>query len=86
MLGAQRAACLARAAAVEDQQVREHRPVLAGEKRHQVELDFLGVLDNWSTLLDFEVEYYAQVAAHEKALASLEELTGLDLVLSGGSE
>ena len=50
------------------------------------ELDFLGVLDNWSTLLDFEVEYYAKVAAHEKALASLEELTGLDLVLSGGSE
>ena len=47
-------------------------------------LDFLTVLDNWSTLLDFEVEYHAQVAEHEKALASLEELTGLPLVQAGG--
>jgi outer membrane protein TolC len=50
------------------------------------DLDFLGVLENWSTLLDFEVEYYAQVSEHEKALASLEELTGLELVQPGGSE
>ena len=49
-------------------------------------LDFLGVLENWSTLLDFEVEYYSQVAEHEKALASLEELTGLNLVGTGGVE
>ena len=49
-------------------------------------LDFLAVLDNWSTLLDFEVEYYAQVAEHEKAMAGLEELTGLELVQVGGSE
>ena len=50
------------------------------------DLDFLGVLDNWSTLLDFEVEYYAQLSEHEKALAGLEELTGLELVQMGGSE
>ncbi len=50
------------------------------------DLDFLGVLDNWSTLLDFEVEYYAQLAEHEKALAGLEELTGLELIETGGSE
>jgi len=50
------------------------------------DVDFLGVLDNWSTLLDFEVEYYTQVAEHEKALVGLEELTGLDLVQTGGDE
>ena len=50
------------------------------------DLDFLGVLDNWSRLLDFEVEYYVQLAEHEKALAGLEELTGLELIQSGGSE
>ena len=49
-------------------------------------VDFLGVLDNWSTLLEFEVEYYTQVAEHEKALAGLEELTGLELVQTGGAE
>jgi outer membrane protein TolC len=50
------------------------------------DVDFLGVLDHWSTLLEFEVEYYTQVAEHEKALASLEERTGLDLIGSGGAE
>ena len=43
MLRAQSAACLAGTAAVEDEQVAEHRPVLAGEERHQVELDLLRV-------------------------------------------
>ena len=50
------------------------------------DIDFLGVLDNWSALLDFEVEYYAQLTEHEKALAGLEELTGLELLQTGGSE
>lgn len=50
------------------------------------DVDFLGVLDHWSTLLEFEVEYYTQIAEHEKALAGLEELTGLDLIGSGGAE
>lgn len=49
-------------------------------------LDFLGVLNNWSNVLDFEVEYYGQVTEHEKALAGLEELTGLRLVQTGGVE
>jgi hypothetical protein len=49
-------------------------------------VDFLGVLDHWSALLEFEVGYYMQVAEHEKALAGLEELTGLDLVGAGGAE
>jgi outer membrane protein, heavy metal efflux system len=50
-------------------------------------VDFLGVLDHWSTLLEFEIDYYTQVAEHEKALAGLEELTGLRLVVGdGGAE
>jgi outer membrane protein TolC len=50
------------------------------------DVDFPGVLDHWSRLLEFEIEYYAQVAEHEKALAGLEELTGLDLIETGGAE
>jgi cobalt-zinc-cadmium efflux system outer membrane protein len=47
-------------------------------------VDFLGVLDHWSTLLEFEIDYYMQVAEHEKALVGLEELTGLRLVEPDG--
>lgn len=47
-------------------------------------VDFLGVLDHWTTLLEFEIDYYTQVAEHEKALAGLEELTGLRLVGTDG--
>jgi len=42
--------------------------------------DFLSVLTNFSTLLDYELNYQQQLAEHEKALARLEELTGLSLV------
>lgn len=43
-------------------------------------VDFLSVLEHWSTLLEFEIDYYTQVAEHEQALVGLEELTGLRLV------
>ena len=43
-------------------------------------IDFLNVLSNFTTVLDYELGYHEQVATHEKALARLEELTSLELV------
>jgi outer membrane protein TolC len=45
--------------------------------------DFLTVLSNFTTVLDYELGYCQQLATHEKALARLEELTGLDLIQQG---
>jgi len=42
--------------------------------------DFQSVLGNFSTILDYELGYLQQIATHEKALARLEELTGLELI------
>jgi len=43
-------------------------------------LDFLSVLSNFTSVLDYELAYHMQVAEHEKALARMEELTALDLI------
>ncbi len=43
-------------------------------------LDFLTVISNFTTVLDSELDYHKQLAEYEKALARLEELTGLNLV------
>jgi outer membrane protein TolC len=43
-------------------------------------IDFQSVLGNFTTILDYELGYHQQLAAHEKALARLEELTGLELI------
>jgi outer membrane protein TolC len=43
-------------------------------------IDFLDVITNFTTVVDYELHYYQQLAEHEKALARLEELTGLNLV------
>ena len=43
-------------------------------------VDFLNVLGNFTTLLDYELSYKQQIANHEKALARLEELTALNLI------
>jgi outer membrane protein TolC len=43
-------------------------------------IDFLNILTNFSTVLEYELGYHEQLANHEKALARLEELTGLELV------
>jgi outer membrane protein TolC len=46
-------------------------------------VDFLSVLSNLQAVIDAELDDYQQVAGHEKALARLEELTGLDLIAKG---
>jgi len=43
-------------------------------------VDFLNVLGNFTTLLDYELSTKQQTANHEKALARLEEFTALNLV------
>jgi len=43
-------------------------------------IDFQAVLGNFTTILDYELGYHQQLATHEKALARLEELTGLELI------
>jgi outer membrane protein TolC len=43
-------------------------------------VDFLTLLDNLVTLFNFEVEYHRQLAEYNKALARLEEITGVELV------
>jgi outer membrane protein TolC len=43
-------------------------------------VDFLNVLGNFTTLLEYELSAKQQTADHEKALARLEELTGLNLI------
>jgi outer membrane protein TolC len=42
--------------------------------------DFQAVLMNFTTILEYELNIHQQLAAHEKALARLEEMTGLELI------
>lgn len=42
-------------------------------------VDFLTLLDNLVTLFSFELEYHSQLADYEKALARIEELSGIDM-------
>jgi hypothetical protein len=42
--------------------------------------DFLTVLSNFSTLLNYETDYYRQVADYNMALAQIESLVGVELV------
>jgi len=46
-------------------------------------LDFLSVLGNFQAVIDAELDYDLQVTNHEKALARLEESTGLNLLQEG---
>ena len=46
-------------------------------------VDFLSVLSNLEAVIDAELDYHLQVTNHEKALARLEESTGLKLVQEG---
>jgi outer membrane protein TolC len=42
-------------------------------------VDFLSLLANFTTLLDYETEYYRQLADYQTALAQIEALTGTDV-------
>jgi len=42
-------------------------------------VDFLSLLANFSTLLDYETDYYRQLADYQIALARIEALTGADI-------
>jgi outer membrane protein TolC len=46
-------------------------------------VDFLSVLSNLQAVIDAELDYHLQVTNHEKALARLEESTGLNLIQEG---
>ena len=46
-------------------------------------VDSLNVLSNFQAAIDAELDYHMQVTNHEKALARLEELTGLSLIQQG---
>jgi outer membrane protein TolC len=47
-------------------------------------IDFLSILNNWTVILNFQLEYYNQVSMREVAVADLERLTGIQLARSGG--
>jgi outer membrane protein TolC len=46
-------------------------------------VDFLNVISNFQAVIDAELDYHQQVSNHEKALARLEEVTGLNLIQQG---
>ena len=49
------------------------------------ELDFLSVITNFVTVLDYEIAYYQELASYQTALARLEEITGLELTEPAGA-
>jgi outer membrane protein TolC len=46
-------------------------------------VDFLNVISNFQAVIDAELDYHLQATNHEKALARLEEVTGLNLIQQG---
>jgi len=42
-------------------------------------LDFLSLITNFITILDYETSYYEELANYQKALARIEEITGIEL-------
>ncbi len=42
-------------------------------------LDFLSLISNFTNVLDYEINYYGELANFQKALARLEEITGIEL-------
>ncbi len=48
--------------------------------------DFLTVLNNFSTLLHYETDYYRQVADYNMALAQIESLVGVELVPAANAQ
>lgn len=48
-------------------------------------LDFLSLITNFISVLDYETSYYEELARYQQALARLEELTGIELDGASGS-
>ena len=42
-------------------------------------LDFLSLITSFTNVLDYEVNYYEELANFQKSLARLEEITGVEL-------
>jgi outer membrane protein TolC len=42
-------------------------------------VDFLTLIENFSTVLDYEIDYYRELASYQAALARLEPLVGVEL-------
>lgn len=42
-------------------------------------LDFLSLITNFTSVLDYEINYYEELSNYQKALARLEEITGISL-------
>ncbi len=42
-------------------------------------LDFLSLISSFTNVLDYEINYYEELANYQKALARLEEITGIEL-------
>ncbi len=49
-------------------------------------VDFLTVLSNFSTILNYEVDYYRELANYQTALARMESLVGMELGSTQGEE
>ena len=47
-------------------------------------VDFLTLLDSLVTLFSFELEYHNQLTEYEKAIARIEEISGVDLTNQNG--
>ncbi len=45
-------------------------------------IDFLTLLNNLITLFNFELEYYQQLTEYQKALARIEEIAAIELIIS----
>lgn len=43
-------------------------------------LDFLSLITNFVTVLDYEIEYYSELAKYQTAIARLEEITAIELL------
>jgi cobalt-zinc-cadmium efflux system outer membrane protein len=46
-------------------------------------VDFLSVLGNFSTVLNYEIDYYRELANYQSSLARMESMVGVDLTSTG---
>ena len=42
-------------------------------------VDFLSVIGNFSTVLNYEIDYYRELANYQSSLARMESMVGVDL-------